>query len=289
VRLGVTAFLTDRGMAPAELGRAAEERGFASLFLPEHTHLPLRADAPPAVVAGVEPDDYKRGLDPLVALAAAATTTSRIRLGTGVLLVAQHDPILLAKQLATLDHLSGGRLVVGVGFGWNRAEAEDHGVPFAERRAVAREHVLCMQRIWHDDAPTFHGRFVHLDPCWSWPKPLGRAVPILVGGGANRAVFEAVCEYADGWMPIGGAGLSRALERLTRVAEDRGRDPGRIEVLPFGSLPDVAKLERYARLGVGEVVLRLPNGPAGEMLRRLDELAGLVDLCRGLGPVAAEQ
>ena len=157
MRLGITAFLTDRDMAPADLARAVEERGFHSLYLPEHTHLPVRADTPPALVEGVHLEDYRRSLDPFVALATAAAVTERILLGTGVVLAAQHDPIVLAKQIATLDHLSGGRVVFGMGFGWNRAEAADHGVAFAERREVAREHVLCMQALWSQEQAEFHG------------------------------------------------------------------------------------------------------------------------------------
>lgn len=273
MQLGITAFLTDRGMAPDELARAVEERGFSSLFLPEHTHLPLVADVPPSLVEGVNLEDYKRGLDPLVALAAAAAVTDRIRLGTGVALVAQHDPIILAKQVATLDHFSKGRVVLGVGFGWNRAEAADHKVNFADRRAVAREHVLCMQALWGQDQAEFHGAFVELPACWSWPKPPARRVPVWVGGGANEAVLGAVCEYGDGWMPIGGSGLKKALNRLGQMAAERGRDVDSIDVVPFGTIPETGKLQRYAELGLSEVVLRVTNGPRDQMLRQLDDHA----------------
>ena len=271
MRLGVTAFLTDRTISPSALARAAEERGFHSVFVPEHTHLPVRADTPPALVEGVRPEDYRRSLDPMVALSAAASVTTRIALGTGVVLVAQHHPVLLAKQVATLDHLSGGRVVLGVGFGWNRAEAADHGVPFGARHEIAREHVLCMQAIWSEDRAEFHGRHVSLDPCWSWPKPVQRPrVTTLVGGGANDRVFAAVAEYADGWMPIGGSGLEAALPRLRQLVEERGRDPLSVRVVPFGTVPSDGKLEHFARLGLPEVVLRVPSGPPGEMLAALD-------------------
>src|ERR1700722_6698386 len=157
MRLGITAFLTDRAMAPAAPPRAAEPRGFPPLSLPEHTHLPVRAATPPALVEGVHLDDYRRSLDPFVALATAASVTQRILLGTGVVLAAQHDPIVLAKQIATHDLLSVGRVVFGTGFGWNRTEAADHGVDFDQRREVAREHVLCMQALWSQEEPEFHG------------------------------------------------------------------------------------------------------------------------------------
>ncbi len=271
MRFGITAFLTDRDMAPADLARAAEERGFHSLFLPEHTHLPVRDDTPPALVDGVRPDDYRRSLDPFVALATAASVTRRIRLGTGVVLAAQHDPIVLAKQIATLDHLSGGRVEFGMGFGWNRTEAADHGVDFSVRREVAREHVLCMQALWSQDQAEFHGTYVSLDRCWSWPKPIQQPrVPTLVGGGATPKVFAAIAEYADGWMPIGGSGLADALPALRRAVEERERDPGLIRVVPFGTVPTEQKLAHFERLGIDEVVLRVPSGDADHMLATLD-------------------
>jgi probable F420-dependent oxidoreductase len=271
MRLGITSFLTDRAMAPADLARAAEERGFHSLYVPEHTHLPVRADTPPALVEGVHLDDYRRSLDPFVSLATAAAVTERIALGTGVVLAAQHDPIVLAKQIATLDHLSGGRVVLGIGFGWNRAEAADHGVAFESRREVAREHVLCMQALWSQDQAEFHGKYVSLDPCWSWPKTVQQPrVVTLVGGGANPSVFAAVAEYADGWMPVGGSGLAEALPALRKAVEDRGRDPGAIRVVPFGTVPSDQKLDHYRSQGIGEVVLRLASGSADQMLADLD-------------------
>jgi probable F420-dependent oxidoreductase len=281
MRLGITAFLTDRSMAPAELARAIEDRGFDSFYLPEHTHLPVRADMPPALVEGVRIDDYRRSLDPFVALSMAAAVTERIIIGTGVALVAQHDPIVLGKQIATLDHLSNGRVVLGIGFGWNREEASDHGVDFADRRAVAREHMLCMHALWANDQPEFHGTYVSLDPCWSWPKPVQQPrVTTLVGGGAHPGVFDAIAEYGDGWMPIGGAGLTSALPDLRRRFEAQGRDPAALLVVPFGTVPTDGKLDHYQGLGVHEVVLRVPSGPADEMLRVLDAHAAHIERVR---------
>src|SRR5580704_583571 len=258
-------------MGPDDLARAIEVRGFDSLYLPEHTHLPVRADTPPGLVEGVRLVDYRRSLDPLVALATAASVTERIALGTGVVLVAQHDPIVLAKQIATLDHLSGGRVVFGIGFGWNRAEAADHGVAFESRREVAREHVLCMQALWSEDQAEFHGEYVSLDPCWSFPKPVQQPRPTtLLGGAANPRVFAAVAEYADGWMPIGGSGLAEALPALRRAVAQEGRDPDGVRVVPFGTIPTEQKLAHFERLGIDEVVLRVPSGRAAEMLATLD-------------------
>jgi probable F420-dependent oxidoreductase len=277
MRLGITAALTDLDATPASLALAVEELGFDALYLPEHTHLPVREDVPPALVEGVRLDDYKRCLDPLVALSTAAAVTSRIGLGTGILLAAQHDPIVLAKQVATLDHLSGGRVTLGVGFGWNRAEAEDHGVDFARRHAVVREHLAAMEAIWSTDQAEYHGEFVDFDPTWSWPKPLQQPrVRVLVGGGAGDAVLTAVADAADGWIPIGGRGLAEAIPRLAALAEAAGRDPARLDVVPFGTIAGEGKLEHYAGLGVREVVLRIRAGDQASMRAELESLAPLV-------------
>jgi probable F420-dependent oxidoreductase len=270
--IGVTAFLHDRSISPTRFASAAEERGFTSLYLPEHTHLPVAEAAPPGLVAGVTLEDYRRSLDPMVALAAAAAVTDRIRLGTGVCLVAQHDPVVLGKQLATLDQLSGGRTVLGVGYGWNRREAADHGVDFAARREVAREKLLCMQALWTMEEAAFHGHFVELPPCYSWPKPLqAPRIRTLVGAAAGRATFETVAEVADGWMPIGGAGIADALPALRQVWAEAGREDEPLHVVAFGTLPDEAKLDHLRRSGVTEVVLRVPSGPEADVLRVLDE------------------
>jgi len=272
VRIGVTAALTDRSMAPDAFARAVEERGYDSLYLPEHTHLPVAFADPPALVAGVQREDYRRSIDPFVALGAAAAVTDRILLGTGVALVAQHDPVVMAKQIATLDLLCAGRFVLGMGFGWNAQEAADHGVEFRARRAVAREKVLCMQALWAEDAAEFHGRYVELPPSYSWPKPVQRPrVRTLIGGGSGPKLFAAIAEYADGWMPIGGAGIRSAMPELRAAVHDAGRDPGAVDVVPFGTVPDAGKLEHYRSLGCSEVVLRVPSGPAEEMLRTLDD------------------
>jgi probable F420-dependent oxidoreductase len=271
MHIGVTAFLTDRAMAPGAFAVAAEERGYHSLYLPEHTHLPVTS-APPSLVEGVHIEDYRRSLDPFTALAAGAALTERILLGTGIALVAQHDPIVLAKQIATVDHLSGGRFVLGMGYGWNRQEAADHGVDFSDRRAIAREKVLCMQALWQQDEATFEGRFVSLPPSYSWPKPVQiPRVRTLIGGGAGPKLFAAVVEYADGWMPIGGAGVGDRLPELRRAFEAAGRDPRTLHVVPFGTVPTAGKLEHYQALGITEVVVRIPSGTDDDMRRVLDD------------------
>jgi probable F420-dependent oxidoreductase len=285
VRLGLTAALTDLDLAPAELAAMVEELGFDSLWLPEHTHLPVREDVPPALVEGVRLDDYKRCLDPLVALATAASVTERIGLGTGILLIAQHDPVLLAKQVATLDHLSNGRVTLGLGFGWNRTEAEDHGVDFGRRRDVAREHLAAAEAIWSNEQAEFHGEFVDFGPTWSWPKPVQQPrVRTLIGGSASETVLATVAEIADGWIPIGGGGLTEALPRLRRLVEAAGRDPDRLDVVPFGTIASVPKLEHFARLGVEEVVLRVWAGSAQDVRKEVELLVPLIEQAKDLGP-----
>jgi probable F420-dependent oxidoreductase len=269
-------FGTDLTVGPADLARAAEERGFTSLYLPEHTHIPVSRRTPPPTGEDVLDAGYARILDPWVALGTAASVTTTLRLGTGVALVAQHDPIVLAKQVATLDHLSGGRAVLGIGYGWNREEMEDHGVSYADRRAVAREHVLAMQALWSDDEAAFAGDFVTFEATWSWPKPVRRHVPVLVGGAGGPMLFAHVVEYGDGWIPIGGAGLAGQLPELRARWADAGRPEDALEVVPFGTVPTPGKLDHYRQIGVTEVVLRVPSSGRDEALRALDALAETV-------------
>jgi probable F420-dependent oxidoreductase len=276
MRYGLTMFATDVSMDPVELARAAEARGFASLWLPEHTHIPVSRRTPPPTGDAELAEEYRRTLDPLVTLAAAASVTSSLRLGTGILLPAQREPIVTAKAVATLDHLSGGRVDLGVGFGWNHEEMEHHGVAYAQRREVAREHVLAMQALWRDDEARFEGAHVGFSASWSWPKPRRRAVPVLVGGGAGPKLFAHVAEYADGWIPIGGAGLEEAVPRLRAQVAEAGRDPDDLRIVPFGSLPDHAKLDHFEGIGVTECVFRLPSAPRDEVLPVLDRWADVV-------------
>lgn len=281
MRYGVTMFATDVSIDVVELARAVEDRGLDSLWLPEHTHIPTSRVTPHP--SGAElPDKYRRSLDPLVALAAAANATTALRLGTGILLAAQRDPIVTAKAVASLDLLSGGRVALGVGFGWNVEEMADHGVPFAERRARAREHVLAMQALWRDDEASFSGRFVQFPPSWSWPKPTQRdaagrpTVPVVVGGAAGPTLFAHAAEYADGWMPIGGSGLAAALPSLRDALAAAGRDPAAFEVVPYAVIPDHGKLDHYEDVGVTETVFDLPSAPRDDVLPVLDRYAALV-------------
>ncbi|MFD9947085.1 TIGR03619 family F420-dependent LLM class oxidoreductase [Nonomuraea sp. NPDC059022] len=266
MRLGVTMFSTDLAMPVPELARAAEERGFSSLLLPEHTHIPVSRRTPPAGGQAVLPEEYKRTVDPLVALGAAAAVTARIRLGTAILLAAQREPIVTAKAVATLDHLSGGRVMLGIGFGWNVEEIENHGVPYRERREVARRNVLAMRALWSREVASFEG----VEASWSWPKPVS-GPPVYVGGAAGPKMFAHVAEYAEGWMPIGGKGIKAALPALREACEKAERPMA--EVIPIGTLPTQEKLDYFAGLGIEEVVATLPSGPAGRVLPVLDSYA----------------
>ncbi|MEV4568446.1 TIGR03619 family F420-dependent LLM class oxidoreductase [Nonomuraea sp. NPDC049419] len=270
MKLGVTMFATDLAMPVQELAKAAEERGLDSLYLPEHTHIPVSRRTPyPGAADGELPEEYKRTLDPLVALSFAAAATTRLRLGTGILLAAQRDPIVTAKAIASLDLLSGGRVVVGVGFGWNVEEIENHAVPYGRRREIARHHVMAMQALWRDEVASFDG----VEPAWSWPKPINLP-PVHVGGAAGPKLFAHVAEYADGWMPIGGRGIKAALPALREACEKAGRPTAR--VIPFATLATREKLDYFAELGIEEAVATLPSGPADEVLPVLDRYAALL-------------
>lgn len=192
-------------------------------------------------------------------------------------LVAQRDPVVLAKEVATLDLVANGRFVFGIGFGWNRDEMETHGVDFRTRRERVRESVLAMQRLWANEKAAFHGEFVDFEESWSWPKPVQQPRPlILIGGAAGPKLFAHIAEYADGWIPIGGAGVRAALPELRRAMEQAGRDPAHLRVVTFGSIPAPGKLEYYAGIGVTEVVFPLPAAPADVVLPLLDDYARLL-------------
>ncbi len=210
-------------------------------------------------------------------MATVAAVSERLHVGTGVALVAQHDPIVLAKTIATIDHLSGGRVTLGVGFGWNREEMADHGIDYRTRRAVAREKVLAMQALWRDEVASFDGEHVSFSPSWSWPKPVQQPrVRTLIGGSAGPIMFAHIAEYGDGWMPIGGAGIRAALPPLQDAWAAAGRD-GEPAVLPFGVLPDPGKLEYYASLGIDEAILRLPAAGEAQVMKVLDDFAPYVE------------
>lgn len=264
-------FATDLAMPAHELAVAAEERGFHSLYVPEHTHIPVSRETPPATGTEELEEGYKRTRDPLISLAAAAALTETILLGTAVALPAQHDPIAYAKAVATLDEISGGRVVLGVGFGWNKEELRDHGVEFKTRRDVVREHMLTAQALWRDEVASFEGEHVRLSPSWSWPKTVQQPrVRTLLGGAAGPKLYAHIAEWCDGWIPFGGSGLKDQLPELRRVVAEAGRDPGDLHIVPMGVFPTPEKVAFYETLGVTECVLRVPAAQADEVLPVLD-------------------
>ncbi|MER5530839.1 LLM class F420-dependent oxidoreductase [Streptomyces sp. NPDC002677] len=278
MRIAVTIFLTDETITPVRLARELETRGFAGLYLPEHTHIPVERTTP-YPVGGDLPREYGRTLDPFVALGQAAAVTERLGLGTGVTLVAQHDPIDLAKQIATLDHLSGGRFTLGVGFGWNVEEAADHGVAWRTRRELGRDRMALMRALWTDEPTAYEGEFGSVRASSAYPKPVQKPRgPVvgprtLVGGAAGPKLFAHIAEYADGWLPIGGRGLTESLPVLRGVWADAGRDPAALQVVPYAVFPSAGKLAHYAELGIEEVVVQLPPAGEGEVLGVLDAYA----------------
>jgi probable F420-dependent oxidoreductase len=274
VKIGVTIHATDLAMEVPALAREAEARGFHSLYVPEHTHIPVSRRTPPPTGDAELAEEYKRSPDPLIVLGAAAAVTQRIRLGTAVALPAQHDPISLAKQIATLDRLSAGRFVYGIGYGWNLEEMENHGIDTKRRRARVREVMLAMQELWSEEVATFAGEFVRFEPSWQWPKPVQQPRPtVLIGAAPGPTLFAHVAEFADGWIPFGGAGIRTALPELRRAFEACGRDPRLVRVVPMGVFPDEGKLAYYREQGVTECVLRLPSAPRERVLPVLDDYA----------------
>jgi probable F420-dependent oxidoreductase len=275
VKLGLTIFPTDSSIAPAELAAAAEERGFESLWFPEHSHIPASRRTPfPG--GGELPKPYYDVMEPFVALAIAAAATRTLRVATGVCLVPQRDPIQTAKSVATLDRLSGGRFLFGVGAGWNAEEMENHGTRFETRGALLRERIEAMKEIWTKSRAEYHGQYVDFDPVMAWPKPLQKPhPPIHVGGGWPHAARRAV-QYGDGWAPIHGFGdLAGKLPEFRSRARDAGREPASLEITIFGLPPKAAAIEPYRAAGAARGVFFLPASPRDEVLLLLDRYAAV--------------
>lgn len=259
MHIGLFMFATPESVHIGRLAKVAEDAGVESIWIPEHTHVPASRDTAPPL-GPVVPDLYSRLLDPFIALTAAAASTERLLLGTAVTLTACHDPIILAKQIATVDMLSGGRLILGVGSGWNREELANHGVAFESRWRRAREHLGAMKAVWADDQASFHGEWVHFDRIWSWPKPIQLPHPPILYGTIEPS--KLVIREADGWLPLSLAHPRQLCERigaLRQMAEDAGRDPDDLDITVMcleRSEPDV--LTEYARAGATRVVVRPP-------------------------------
>jgi probable F420-dependent oxidoreductase len=264
-------FATDESPSPAWLARRLEDLGFESVFFPEHTHIPASRETPyPA--GGDLPREYARTLDPFVACTQAAAATERLRVGTGICLVNQHDPIVCAKTVASIDHVSGGRFLFGVGAGWNEEEMRDHGVDPATRFGLMRERVEAMQAIWRDDEASYAGRDVRFERIWSWPKPVQRPhPPVLVGGNGPR-VLDRVLAFGDHWMPnvVGGDdALLARVEELRGRAADAGREVG-VTVNAAPSRPE--RLARYAEAGIDRLVFYVPTGPTDAIEAKLERV-----------------
>jgi probable F420-dependent oxidoreductase len=290
VQYGLNMFVTDFSVRPDTVARLAEERGFESLFLAEHTHIPVKRQSP-FPLGGALPERYWHAYDPFVALTAAAVATTRLRLGTGVCLLVERDPITTAKEVASLDRLSDGRFIFGIGGGWNAEEMANHGTAYRQRWRVLRERVLAMQAIWTQDEPEFHGRYVRFDKLWSYPKPLQQPHPPILMGGYGPTTFDRVLEYCDGWIPgqrdvrtgpLAESGrddpsvLTAKVRELRARAEASGRPPASISVTVHAAWPERANLDALEAGGVDRVLLAVPSEGAAAVEKRLDELARLI-------------
>jgi probable F420-dependent oxidoreductase len=283
MHIGVEIFPTDQTIGAVELAREAEAHGLESLWFPEHSHIPVRRATPWGGRDGAPPlpEFYSRTFDPFVTIGACSSATTTLKLGTGICLVAQRDPIHTAKEVASVDGLSDGRFLFGIGYGWNREEMAQHGTAYGERRAILRERILAMKQLWTSDEASFEGDHVSIEPSWAWPKPAQDPhPPIIMGGDAGPRTAADIAEFCDGWMPIGGRHAIDKLAEVDAACERVGRDPATVELGVFGAPPDEAKLTELAGRGVSRAVLGLPQGSRDEVLAALESFAPLVDAMR---------
>ncbi len=273
-------FTSDRGITPAAAARAAEAAGFSTFYVPEHTHIPVKRESPhPRTGDASLPDDrYRRTLDPWVALATAAAVTSRIRLSTAVALPVESDPITLAKTIASLDHLSGGRVTLGAGFGWNVDELTDHGVPGNRRRTALREYLEAMSALWTQEEAAYDGEFVSFGPSWAWPKPVQPHIPVLLGAGPTEKTFRWIARHADGWLTTpADTGLDGHVALLKEIWRSEGR-AGAPRICALGERPDPERLTHLDSLGVTETIFGLPDRSPEEVEAWIGRLAGKLAL-----------
>lgn len=273
---GLVLFTSDRGITPAAAAKLADEHGFTTFYVPEHTHIPVKREAAhPTTGDESLPDDrYMRTLDPWVSLATAAAVTSRVRLSTAVSLPVEHDPISLAKTIATLDHLSGGRVSVGVGFGWNTDELANHRVPPKRRRTMLREYIEAMRALWTEEEAAYDGEFVSFGPSWSWPKPVQQHIPVLVGAAGNEKNFTWIARSADGWITTPrDVDIDAPVKLLQQIWVDAGRT-GAPQIVALDFKPVAEKLDHWAQIGVTEVLFGLPDKSADEVAAYVERLAG---------------
>jgi probable F420-dependent oxidoreductase len=276
MHFGILMFAADYAMRPDELAIAAEARGFESLFFPEHTHIPASRRSPyPG--GGELPKEYSHTHDLFVTLAAAAAVTKKIKIGAGICLIVERDPITTAKEVASLDVLSDGRLLFGIGGGWNAEEMENHGTVFKTRWKLLRERVLAMKEIWTKDEAEFHGEFVNFEPIWSWPKPVQKPHPPILMGGDTPKARQRVVDFCDGWIPIGfnPDAILTGMKDLATRAEAAGKKASDFPVSVFGAPPDLAVMRKFAEAGVTRVNLWVPPKPKDDVLPILDGYAQL--------------
>ena len=276
MRYSLVLFTSDRGITPAAAAKLADDHGFDTFYVPEHTHIPIKREAAhPSTGDESLPDDrYMRTLDPWVSLGTACAVTSRVRLATAVSLPVEHDPITLAKSIATLDHLSGGRVTLGVGFGWNTDEMADHNVPPGRRRTMLREYIEAMRELWTKDEAAYSGEFVDFGPSWAWPKPVQSHVPVLVGAAGNEKNFKWISRSADGWITTPrDLDLDAPIKQLHDLWASAGR-PGAPEIVALDFKPVPEKLAHWEQLGVTEVLFGLPDRSADDVAVYVERLAG---------------
>ena len=282
---GAMMFSTDYSIRPDDLAKLLEDRGFESMWVPEHSHIP--ADRRSPWPGGKElPQEYWHTYDPFVALTAAAAATTTLKVGTGICLVIERDPIMMAKEVASVDRLSNGRFIFGIGGGWNREEMANHGTRSRSRWRLLRERILAMKEIWTQEEAEFHGEFVNFDKMWAYPKPVQRPHPPILMGGDGPTTFDRVVEYCDGWMPIsgrpqsGGPSLQEKIAMLRRQAEEAGRDPASINITTFrgpdGSQPEPDAIRRLEEAGVDRVIFGLPSAERDTVLPIIDQCAKLI-------------
>ena len=279
MHFGTAMFFTDYSMAPGELGQALEARGFESVWAPEHSHIPLSRTTPfPG--SGDLPKKYYDCMDPFVTLTAAAVATKALKIGTGICLVAQRDPIQTAKLVASIDNISGGRFLFGVGNGWNQDEMENHGTVYATRHKLARETIEAMKAIWTQSKAEYHGELVNFDPMMAWPKPMQKPHPPVIVGGAFPYSARRAIRYGDGWIPqstrAAYAELVELLPRFTQMCVEAGRDPATIPITIWGAKNDLDLLKRYRDLGVERMVVSVESETADTILPILDHWAELI-------------
>jgi probable F420-dependent oxidoreductase len=280
MKYGVFIFPTDTSIRPDKLAIEVEARGFESLWFPEHSHIPVsretpwggQKDAPPL------PEHYWRTHDQFVALAYAAAVTTTLKLGTGVTLMAQRDPIWTAKEVASLDNLSGGRVILGVGYGWNREEMAQHGISYAQRRAVMRDKVMAMRALWTEDEASFEGEHLSIEPSWAWPKPAQKPhPPIVMGAAAGPKTLKDIVEYCDGWIPLATRHeIAGQVEKVRAAVAGAGRDPEKFEVTAYSAKTHM--VEELAAAGVDRAVFSLPPLDPDVVIPKLDEWADAIGL-----------